>query len=226
VSPNVGLVLALPASVELFTRYAEGFRAPSLGELYFPFYGNPDLLPEQSASWELGLRHQGERWWASVAGFSTELDNLIETDPLTFTAVNVGRARIEGAEVEVGYRRGTVDVRANATWLDTEDRTTGENLLRRPDRSVNALLSWRPEPFIVTLTARWVGERDALDPLTFSRASNDAYWVADVGATWQASARWAPFGRIQNVSDESYEEVLGFPAPGRTLIAGIEVAIP
>ena len=153
------------------------------------------------------------------------MENLIDSDPVTFTAVNVGRAEIRGAEVEVGYRRGILDARANMTWLDTEDLATGEELLRRPAESASVLVSLTPDRFLVTLATRWVGERDDLDPLSFARARNDDYWVADAAVTWQASGRLAPFARIENLSDESYEEVLGFPAPGRTLIAGLEVGI-
>jgi vitamin B12 transporter len=225
-SPRVGLVVDLPAATQLFASYGEGFRAPSLGELFFPFFGNPELRPEESATWEAGLRHDGERWQASLSAFSTDLENLIDAEPLTFTAVNVGRAEIRGAELEVGYRRGILNVRGNMTWLGTEDLATGEDLLRRPSESASALVSVSPERLVMTLTTRWAGERDDIDPVSFTRARNNAYWVADVALTWQALGRLAPYARVENLSDEAYEEVLGFPAPGRTFIAGLEVGLP
>jgi len=225
VSPRVGLVVDLPRRTQLFTSYGEGFRAPSLGELFFPFYGNPDLEPEESSSWEIGVRRQGERWSVAVAAFSTDLDNLIDTDPLTFTAVNVGRAEVRGTELELGYRHGIVQARANLTLLDTEDLGSGEELLRRPGESAAVVLTVSPGSVASTLTARWVGERFDLDPVSFARRVNEDHFVADFAVTWQASSRLAPFARVENLADQAYEEVLGFPAPGRTLIAGLEVGI-
>ena len=34
--------------------YGSGFRAPSLGELYYPFFGNPNLSAESNRSYEIG----------------------------------------------------------------------------------------------------------------------------------------------------------------------------
>lgn len=224
-SPRAGVVADLPRRVQLFASYGEGFRAPSLGELFFPFYGNPDLAPEESASGEIGVRRQGERWSVAAAGFATDLENLIETNPLTFTAVNVGRAEIRGAELEVGYRHGIVDARASLTLLDTEDLSSGEQLLRRPSESVALVLTVSPEAFTSTLTTRWVGERFDIDPVTFERRLNEDHFVADIALTWQASPRLAPYARVENLADRKYEEVLGFAALGRTVIVGLEVGI-
>jgi outer membrane receptor protein involved in Fe transport len=38
------------------------------------------------------------------------------------------------------------------------------------------------------------------------------------------TGRIAPYARIENVADEEYAEALGFPAPGRTFVGGLEVS--
>jgi vitamin B12 transporter len=222
-SPRLGVVVEASEAVQLFASYGEGFRAPSLGELFFPFFGNAALEPEESRSLEAGLRLSAGDWRVDLAVFSNEFRNLIDSDPLTFTAINVGEAETQGLEAAVTWRRGMVIASAHLTLLNTEDLATGESLLRRPDRSGGIVLTVRPEPFSVTLVARYVGERDDLDPLTFSRAVNDAYVVADLALSWRASATLRPYARLQNIADESYQEVLGFPAPGRTLVVGLEM---
>jgi vitamin B12 transporter len=114
---------------------------------------------------------------------------------------------------------------AQMTLLRTEDLATGESLLRRPDIGGSVVLTVKPSSFSTTLVARYVGERDDLDPLTFLRAVNDAYFTADLAVSWQASPTLLPYARLQNIADERYQEVLGFPAPGRTLIVGLEMGI-
>jgi vitamin B12 transporter len=226
VTPRAGVVVDLGASWQLFATYAEGFRAPSLGELFFPFFGNPDLEPEESESTEAGVRWDSGSWWAGVAYFDNDFTNLIDGDPVTFTAINVGRATTDGWELEVGYRQGLVEVRANATLLDTRDLDTGLALLRRPEERAGLLVAVRPEPFAVQLTGRWVGERADLDPVTSARVVNDSYAVADLAVTWEAGKWLSPYARVGNLADEEYEEVVGFPAPARTWAAGLEVRWP
>jgi vitamin B12 transporter len=222
-SPRAGLVVDASDTLQVFASYGEGFRAPSLGELFFPFFGNVDLEPEESRTWETGLRLTSGAWRLELAAFASEFRNLIDSDPLTFTAINVGEAETRGLEVAVSGRRGIVSGSAQVTLLSTEDLATGESLLRRPDTSGSVVVTVRPEPFSATLVTRYVGRRDDLDPLTFSRAVNDSYLVADLAVSWKASQSLLPYARLQNIADEEYQEVLGFPAPGRTFIVGLEV---
>jgi outer membrane cobalamin receptor len=160
-----------------------------------------------------------------MAAFTSEFRNLIDSDPLNFTAINVGEAETEGLELAVSGRRGIVSGSAQLTLLTTEDLATGESLLRRPETSGSVVVTVRPEPFSATLVTRYVGERDDLDPLTFLRAVNDSYFVADLAVSWRVSPSLLPYARLKNIADEEYQEVLGFPAPGRTFIVGLEVGI-
>ncbi len=226
VSPRGGLVADLSDQVQLFASYSEGFRAPSLGELFFPFFGNPDLEPEESESAEVGLRFSDDRWFAGLAWFDNDFTNLIDTDPNTFSAINVGEATTSGWELDLGYRYGLVEVRGNVTWLDAEDLDTGQPLLRRAEEKANLLVAVRPEGWAVQLTGRYVGEREDLDPITFQRALNDSYFVTDLAVTWEAGKWFSPYTRVGNIGDEEYEEVLGFPSPARTWAIGLEARWP
>lgn len=226
VSPRIGVLTDIGGSIQLFANYGEAFRAPSLGELFFPFFGNPDLEPETSESVELGVRFDTERWGGQLAYFDNEFDNLIDSDPLTFIATNIGRAETSGLEVEIEYRHGMTQIRLNATFLDTENLATGESLLRRPEESGSLWVAVRPGELTFSLVGRFVGDREDLDPVTFSRVANEDFFIADLGATWQASSTVAPYARIGNLLDEEYEEVLGFPSPGRSLVIGLEVGLP
>jgi vitamin B12 transporter len=218
-----GVVFDAGGGVRLRASYGEAFRAPSLGELFYPFTGNPDLQPEDSASLELGIEREAGGWRVALTGFENRQRDLIDFDFIAFRNVNIGRARSRGLEGEVGFNRGIVDVRWNATWLEAEDRITGLALLRRPEKASNLVLSVRPGDWTLNVEGRYVGERPDVDPVTFGRAGNPDYLRVDLAARWKAFSRLSPYARLQNVAGEEYQEVLGYPAPGRTLIGGVAV---
>jgi vitamin B12 transporter len=216
-----GVVVRLAEGWRARGSYGEAFRAPSLGELFFPFSGNPDLAPETSESWELGLEREAGGWRVGLTGFVNRQRNLIDFDFVTFTNVNVGRAQSRGVEAEAELRRGIWSVQANGTWLDAEDKIAELPLLRRPERAANLIVTARPGAFAYNLEAHWVGERPDVDAVTFSRADNPSFLRLDAAARWQVRPWIAPALRIENLADEEYEEVLGFPSPGRTVIGGV-----
>jgi vitamin B12 transporter len=218
-----GAVLELGRGFRLRASYGEAFRAPSLGELFFPGSGNPELRPETGTTWEAGLERESGGFRAALTGFSTRQRNLIDFDFATFRDVNVGRAQSRGLEAELGYRRGIWAARWNATWLDTEDLDTGLPLLRRPKRSSNLVLTARPGAWTLTVDGRWVGDRADVDPVTFARAGSPSYARVDLAASWRATPRFSPYARVENAADRRYAEVLGFPSPGRTWIGGVAV---
>jgi vitamin B12 transporter len=222
-SVNVGGVVALGGGFRLHASYGEAFRAPALGELYFPGSGNPNLQPEIGKSYEVGLERQAGGWRFILTGFLNRQHNLIDFDPVTFQEVNISRAKSSGIEGEVGVRRGIWSARLNGTYLDTEDQSTGLALLRRPRASGNLVLTAAPRRFTFSLTERVVGERADLDPVTFARSTNPGYQRLDLAASYQALSWLAPYARIENVADRAYTEALGFPAPGRTWIGGVAV---
>ena len=222
-SLRAGGVVKLGEQTRLRASYGESFRAPSLGELFFPFFGNPDLQPEKGESYELGIEHQAGGWRFALTGFENKLRNLIDFDPQTFVSVNVGRARTRGVEGEAGFDRGIFAARLSATYLDAENRDTGRELLRRPRESASLLLTARPGAWTFNLEGRYVGERLDTDEATFSQRENPAYTRVDAAARWRALSWLAPYARVENVVDEEYEAVLGYPSPGRTLIGGLAV---
>ncbi|HXO18795.1 MAG TPA: TonB-dependent receptor [Thermoanaerobaculia bacterium] len=222
-SLRLGGVASLGAGTRLRASYGEAFRAPSLGELFFPFSGNPDLQPERSRSYELGLERDAGPWRFALTGFENRQRNLIDFDFATFRDVNVGRARSRGAEGEVTYRHGMVTVRLNGTRLSARDLTTGQPLLRRPNESANLFLALLPARWTLSLTARQVGERPDVDPITFAPRRNPGYLRLDLAASFRALSWLSPYARIDNAGDRKYAEALGFPTPGRTLIGGLAV---
>jgi vitamin B12 transporter len=192
--------------------------------LFFPVSGNPDLQPETSRSFELGAESSVGSWRLSLVGYNNDLSNLIDFDFVEFKNVNVGSAQTRGVEAEVGYAANRWAARWNVSYLDAEDLDAALPLLRRPQESSNLVVTYSPTAWSLTLTGRYVGERDDIDPLSFERQSNDGYLRFDLAGRWQAMKWLAPYLRVENFTDEEYQEVLGFPAPGITLVGGISLS--
>lgn len=220
-SPRFAVVREIGTHGRLFASYGESFRAPSIGELFFPFSGNADLRPEIGESSEIGYSFSHDGWEFRIAGFENRLTDLIDFDFVTFTNINVGEARTRGLEVSVAYAAPTWSVRWNGTSLDAEDRVSGLDLLRRPSESSNLVVTWSRDRWKLSGVARYVAERPDVDPVTFSRAMNGSYATADIAAHWRWNDRVSPYARVENVLDREYQEVLGFPSPGTTWIGGI-----
>ncbi|MEX1312415.1 MAG: TonB-dependent receptor [Candidatus Sulfomarinibacteraceae bacterium] len=214
----------LADTIELRGGYGQAYRAPALGELYGPFGGNPDLKPESSNSGEVGVVYTPvgghSRWQLNI--FTTDIDNLIEYDFASMENQNIGEARINGAEFV--WEQGAFEILRwffQATYLYTRG-DDGESLLRRPQYSLAWTLNgdigkkWSGDT-----TIRWVSSRDDVDPLTYERVENDSYYTVDISVAWQPWSTVAVTGRVLNVFDEDFQEVVGYPAPGRRFMAGL-----
>lgn len=222
---KLGTAVAAGDGLRLRASYGEGFRAPSIGDLFYPGFGNPDLEPETSESWEVGADWNpggdGGRWRLSGAAFHTELDQLIVFDFVRALPLNLGRARSRGVETALAYAAPELTARLAATYQDAEDRATGEPLLRRADWSGELAATWRPGwldggAWALSAFARHVGDR-----VDFGGVPLPRHEVLDLAVAYRWTRHVEPRARLENLLDEDYEEVAGFPAPGRTLIVGL-----
>lgn len=205
-------------NVRLRGSWGQGFRAPSLGDLYFPGFGNPDLRPETSESFELGGEFARGGFTYGLSLFDNQQDDLVVFDFVRGIPINVGRAESRGIETEARFTRPRWAVRVNGTFQEAENRDTGEPLLRRPEQSGNLIASFRPTERVTAYgVVRHVGARPDFG------AELPSFTTLTLGAGWQANDRLEPFARVENVLDREYEEVAGFPAPGRTVVGGVAV---
>jgi vitamin B12 transporter len=211
-----------------------GFRAPTFNDLFFPGFANPTLKPEESFSWDAGI---GQKLWGNrirldATFFKNSFTNLIKnvfvpTPPFVFSA-NVGRARSEGLEFtsEVDLL-DTLTAGVNYTYTVTKDLDTHRWLPREPRHRWNARITWQPvKPLSLwselhIVTRQWE---------SLGSIYNPGYTRLDIGGTYRILERRGLVkyvdltARIQNVANESYQEVRGFPALGITGIGGVRVA--
>ena len=89
----------------------------------------------------------------------------------------------------------------------------GFSLLRRPKHSGTINVAWTAEKFALNLDGFFIGKRRDVDPVTFSRfAQSKGYQKFDVASSYQFTSYLTGFARIENLLNQNYQEVLGYPA--------------
>ena len=224
-SPRLAVAL-VAGGHKLRAAYGRGFRAPSLGELYYPFFGNPDLKAERNRSFEVGYDAAlSKGGLLSLTYFNSRAHDLITFDPITFISENLGRVRSDGVEFGLQHSLGAGAYTAiSYTYLHrNEDEETGQRLLRRPKHGGSISTGYRSGALDSSITLRRSGTRDDLLPVApFTRVPNSAYTTID----WNLQLRgehFTPYVKVENLRDKNYEEVLGYLSPGRRLIVGLRI---
>lgn len=215
--------LALTDGWRLRASYGEGFKAPTLYQLY-GYGGNVALEPEQSRSFDLAIDHGDRNAGSFFAAtlFRRDSRNLIDyISPAGY--FNTARARAEGLELEA---RVHPDERlaAYATYSFTKatNRLTGKDLARRPRHAVSLGADWRTPLADLTLGAdlRLVSD-------SFDDAGNfvplDGYALVTLRASLPLDERLDLFARIENLGNVGYQTAAGYGAPGRAAYAGARV---
>jgi vitamin B12 transporter len=206
--------------------YGTGFKAPSLFQLY-SIYGSRDLNPEKSQGWDAGVEQDimAGALTVGVTYFENQFDDMIDYDFVTATYGNVSQAGARGVETFVTAKPvKDLSVRASYTYTDTEDKTTGAELLWRPrnkaalDASYAFTVKFRGSVGLV-----YVGERQDEDFSTYQNITLDGYTLVNLYASYDVYRNVTLFGRLENLFDEQYEEVLGYGTPGRAGYGGVKV---
>lgn len=151
-SPKIGVTYNATDHFRIKANYGDGFKAPSVSQLYYDLdmemgrgnwvhlTGNPNLKPEKSKSWDLGVEAEFGKGYGSLTYFDNDVDNLIASIPKGKDSnghnlhryENVNKARIKGLENTLGYRfNDTLEFKVTSTLLDAKDTSSGKDLTQR-----------------------------------------------------------------------------------------------
>jgi vitamin B12 transporter len=251
---RAGAVYALTAGLRARGSVGTSFKEPSLRENFAQTLferGNPDLDPEQSRSWEVGLEQSFLDGDAALAAnyFDQRFKDLIQYDALAQpgdpTYQNVARATSRGVEV-IGHLRPLrqLTLAAAYTYLFTRVDDAGFNtasgdvfvegkpLVRRPKHSARVDARGRVADRVsLGAGVNYVGRRDDVDfrPFPSIRTTLPAYVTVDADASVDLLRQGpgrpgvAATFRAENLFDESYDTVVGFAGRGRAFFAGARV---
>jgi len=219
--------------------YGNGFKAPTLYQLFSP-YSNPleTLKPETAVGWEVGADQLllDKRLRASLTYFDRGQHNQIDFNdcfPASGSACserpfgyyyNVDRARASGIEAELVARLDkTLSAWANYTNMKAIDELTGLQLARRPHILANGGLTWTPQPTrSLGASIGYVGARfdDVANTVPLESSKN-----VNVFASVALSTQLQLFARVENLFDNRSEPVAGYRALGQAFYAGLRATL-
>jgi len=224
---NLGTRLAVTETTSLRANFARNFRVPTLADLFFEPFNNPDLSPESGLSADVGIDQElGDRGLLRLTFYWSDIEDAISFDLATFTPQNIGRVRSIGIESELNYQLfETVFAFANYTWNDPEI-LAGPN----PDNDGNAVPfthadSWNlgvayesaqglyAALFLHSVSDVFVdrGNQESLN----GRTTVDVKLRVPLGESFSVNAS------VNNLFDRQFEEFPGFPGVGRNVQVGL-----
>ena len=194
--------------------YGSSFVAPSFNQLYFPGFGNPNLLAEQGRQAEANLRWTTGAHSLRAALFQYRIRGYISSGP---APINIPRTRIEGLSLGYEGQWQTLRLAASLDHVDPRNATPAnanfDKLL--PRRASNAVKAAADLPL-----GDWtVGASLTAFSHRFDNAANTlrlgGYGTLDLRADWALSREWALGLRLNNVGDRVYETAYGYNQPRR-----------
>ena len=212
--PRVGVTYRLSSAVSLFAGYSTGSRI-------VPFFtgvnSNPPV-PEESESWEAGVKFATGRWSGTAAAFRLDRDNIPQTDltdPL-FGSVQNGEQRSDGVEMDLVWEpNDNLSLLANASYVQSENQTDivafdtifaeGNQLARIPETSGRLAARYRFLDGALRGLGLGLGMTYADEaPLTDANLFySDDYVVFDVQADYTIGP-WVLRVNVVNLLDEDY----------------------
>ena len=228
----------LPGATRLHGAWGTGVKNPGYFELYGytdgRYIGNPDLRPEESVGWEIGVEQRlGALGHVGAIVFDSRLeDEIVTTYPApAFVATPANRAERSSQNGIETYLRARplpqLRLDATYTWLESEEDGVREARRPRHMASANATFLTPDARFSSTLTLRYTGEQVDLAYTHPSyvpvRERLDEYWLVNLNAAYRLAPAITLTGRIENLLDEDYEEVFSYATPGLSAYGGLRV---
>ena len=237
--------LALTTGTTLRASYGEGFKAPTLYQLYSNF-GTRSLRPETAKSYDLGVEQSAldGAVRASATYFHRDTRNQIDfrscsaAERATAGSIcvgrpfgtydNIARTRAEGVELALALRPVEgFTVQGSYSFIDSQNRSPGANLgkdlARRPHDSASLSADYRfGFGLQVGGTILMVGD-------SFDNAANtvrlDGYALTSIRAELPFGERFAIYGRVDNLTDARYQTVATYGTLGRAAYGGVRIKL-
>ncbi|KAB1855681.1 TonB-dependent receptor [Acinetobacter tandoii] len=186
----------LPAT-SIYTNIGTAFRAPTNNDLYaLSWGGNPELKPEESVSYEIGLDQQlTNHLTMGLSAYRNEVDNLITWQ--NGKNFNVKEATFTGGEFNLDWAKDELFTNLSYAYVQPKDKKTDQDLPRRSRQSLTLTSGLQNEVYGISasLSAK-------------SRPKNSTisgYATVDVNAFWNVNPNVKLFTNIQNIGDVEYK---------------------
>lgn len=245
VNPRVSGAYLIQPGLRLHASYATGIRPPGGSDLAFT--NNPDLRPERTESYDVGIeqRFLNNQFSLDETYFHNNYRNLIVglggslSSLSRFSSDNLARSNAEGVEVTAKYRPATwLSVTGNYMWLETRVLSLrggiglveqffylGQPLLRQPKQSGSAVVTFHYRKFDVNLSGYFRGRDLDVEP-NFGASAGEffsgGYVNTGINVNYRVRHNLTLYANLRNALDRHYEEIYGFPAPFLNVVAGVK----
>ena len=236
-------VYQLSDDTRLRSAYGTAVKNPTFSErfgFYTNFIGNPELKPEESTSWELGIDQQLGDFSLSATVFNSELENEIngfayDAVNMGFTAVNnEGVSRRQGVELTASVDLdASLAISAAYTYTDSvQPNGAGgyEDEVRRARHTANLNLAWQATDLLqLTTNVQYSGSQSDEFfppwPTPSQIVTLNDYTLLNVNANFSATDRLDIYLRLDNLLDDDYEEVFGYQTLGFGASLGLRFSL-
>ncbi len=224
---NTGLLgygLSFADSWRAIASISNAFRAPTFNELFYPGYGNPNLMPERSQNREAGLHYAAIGQRVDAVYFDNRISDLIvgsATAP--YLPYNIRQAQITGQELSYAGDFGDTHLKAGATFQNPRDAATGQPLVRRAKEFGSLAASHDFNALNLGAEVRYSGPRQDTNFNTYpyTAVTLPGYQLLNLTARYLIDKNLNLSARVANLFNRNYSEVYGYNTPGRTLFVGL-----
>ncbi len=211
------------ANSKIFINISSGYRIPTLYQLHSE-YGNKDLKPERSITYEIGLQTSSddEKISLRLVGFKRDSKNLIAFGASKY--VNRDEQNDYGFEVESRIKLASWGTWINnLTFIDGKGIENGikvNNLYRRPKFTLNSALTLSPVSRLVLIPSfKYVGSR-LKNPFDFGPAEQPHYYTIDFFTSY-AIKKIKLFVDLRNITDQQYFDIVGYNSKRFNMMGGV-----
>jgi vitamin B12 transporter len=220
---------------KLKATFGTGFKAPSLYYLFDPTYGNPDLNPEKSIGWDAGVEQYlwDSRLVIGITYFENNFKDLFGTDE-NFRTININKAETKGIEFYfMLIPLKEISMKGNFTYNDAKDKSENSPdkdlpLIRRPKLKASYEVNYNlNEKANINAEIIFSGESDDknFSLLPSQRVKLKSYSIVNLAVSYKIFEFLRLYGRVENLFDADYEQVLGYATPGLSGYAGIKISL-
>jgi hemoglobin/transferrin/lactoferrin receptor protein len=249
VSFRLGAIYDFTDDFSAYFQYAQGFKVPPYDLAYFYFdhlsftgvgiriVPADDLVPEESDSYEIGIRGNLGDFGYNLSAYRSDYDNFIQIGYLgsvdeinwdfgfpfpvvvdIFQYQNIDRAEISGLEFRLDYVLGdNMALFLNGEYMDSEDKSTGDQLASIQPFNGTLGFNYYRDKFGFDAMLKWVSD---MDKVPEGAMETDSYTTLDLFARYRLNEHFQFSLGLLNAFDEEYIEytsVAGIPDDGRDL---------
>ena len=195
------------------------FQAPSFNQLYFPGFGTPTLMPQQSRAAEIGLKYSLGPMSLGAVVYRNEVQGFINPA----NNVQSSLAVLRGVTLNLQAQRGNTGYKASYDYADPRTQPNDLRFVRIAQHVLNLNMTHRLGQVNVFGELKLSSDRE--DNRIFGSGSGRTtlaeYGLLNIGASWVPQRDWTFQARINNLTDANYVLADGYSTPGRNAFFGL-----